>query len=317
MEITRSIYSRGWAYPEDEQWYIPPRDPVFVDLTEICIPLDECITVTLGNVDPSVVEKLEHSRFDQAPVEISTAPAGWRLVATDHLKALLQQDRPLTSEEGNFLPNGTLGFESGNRSVLVEDLVGSMRSRRAAIVYCDDIQRHIGDDNEIEREVCQRIVYGLLTIADLNAQALRAAIYDRLSKLEIMIARLVSRSFSDSMEWICKLNEDIQVRILGYQALAKSRGADPNPVEAATLVDLIRVLANSPQLLSPLDYVTRKRFERDTGKIANIRNRVMHPVRPLVLNAEDVDLLANSLESVDVLRRRIEGAMRRPIPGGP
>jgi hypothetical protein len=85
LEITTSIYSRDWGLPDEEHFDVPPRDLVFIHLTEICVPLDECITIRLGTLHQSAIAKLDQSGFDQASVPVPNSELGWRLLLICHI----------------------------------------------------------------------------------------------------------------------------------------------------------------------------------------------------------------------------------------
>src|SRR5262245_48933160 len=123
MKTKTNYYSSDWGLPEEEYFDIPPRDPAFVDLTEICLPLDECLTVELGPINQATLSMLEQRGFDQAPVQVPGAELGWRLVATTQLKALLEAGKPFDAEDSNFLESDSLGFYSSHRSVPVQELI--------------------------------------------------------------------------------------------------------------------------------------------------------------------------------------------------
>jgi len=91
---------------------------------------------------------------------------------------------------------------------------------------------------------------------------------------------------------------------------AKSRGTDPHAVEAATLTELMKVVAKSKSLLKGLDDLKRKRYEHAASEIVNIRNVVMHPVRPLIRDQESVRKLAGALQTVDELQERVDELVR-------
>lgn len=307
MKVSRYIYSREWD-TEDYDPTLVARDPAILDLREVCIPLPECATVSLRAVDSSAIQWLEHNGFDQAPVEVPSAEIGWRLVAADRLKTLLMEGRPLTSDDLNFNPNDTVCFARLESWVPLEELLEAMTTRASAIVFCQTEGTVLDADGNREPLLSQTI-YGLITRADLNRQAVRAAVYDRLCRLEIALAQFVGNAFTDPWDWIQKLGEEGQVRILGYSDLSKRRNIELNPVAAATLVELMTVVARSPELLGRLEYPSRKKYEDATGKIAKTRNCVMHPVRPLILGPEDVTDLGIVLRTVIDLQRRVEVAL--------
>lgn len=148
---------------------------------------------------------------------------------------------------------------------------------------------------------------GLLTISDLNRHPLRAELYSLMSHAEVELATLVEKAFPDAWTWIRSLNESHQVGILGYWELSRRRGVDVGPVAATTLSQLIRVVSRSKDLLAKLDFQSRNEFEVLTGSIPELRNVVMHPVRPLILEQGDVSRVRDTVLAVrDLLERTRE-----------
>jgi hypothetical protein len=128
----------------------------------------------------------------------------------------------------------------------------------------------------------------LLTISDLNEHALRGPLYALLSSLEVSLSKLVGRNFTDPWEWLGSLSEENQVQILGYWELSKKKGVDIGPLAATTLPQLLNIVARRKDLRALLGMKSRNEFESHTGHLVKLRNSVMHPVKPLILQKEDV-----------------------------
>lgn len=316
MRVITQVYTRTWD-TDDYDPTLEARDRAFLDLREVCIPLGECTTVSLGEIDSSAIEMLERTGFEQAPVAVPAAEIGWRLVATERLKTLLASGCPLTSDDANFLPTDTVCFHRLESFVPLEDLLDALTTRASAIAFCQSGGTTL--DASGNREPSSfGVVYGLITCADLNKQAVRASVYHRLCHLEIAMAHLVGSAFPDPWVWIQTLGEEGQVRILGFSELSKRKSVDLNPVAAATLAELVTVVARSRPLLERIGYPSRKKYEDATGKIARIRNSVMHPVRPLILTPADILELVNVLRAISDLQMRVEEALGdRPRTGMP
>ena len=80
MEIEVSFYSRDWESYEDQYPGAPPREPDFIDLTEIAVPKDDWISVSPEQVSEETVAVLDECGFDQAPIKVEGSELGWRLV---------------------------------------------------------------------------------------------------------------------------------------------------------------------------------------------------------------------------------------------
>ena len=122
------------------------------------------------------------------------------------------------------------------------------------------------------------------------------------------MASLVQRHFRDPWEWLGRLNEESQVRILGFWELSKRMGVDIGPVAATMLPQLFNIVGRTKPLLDLLGY-KRVEFESVTGRIAKLRNCVMHPVRPLILGWEDVQKVRSTFALLKTLRGRLRRAL--------
>ena len=141
-------------------------------------------------------------------------------------------------------------------------------------------------------------------MSDLNRHAMRSCLYDALAMLESELARLIERRYTDVWEWVQYLNEEAQVRVLGYWELTRRRDLDVGPIAATTLTHLLHVLASDKRLLTALGFNSKNQFENMAGRIPRLRNSVMHPVRPLVLSPADAaSVLATLLGAVELTRR--------------
>lgn len=149
---------------------------------------------------------------------------------------------------------------------------------------------------------------GLLTISDLNRHPLRAELYSLMSHAEVELATLVEKAFPDAWTWIRSLNEGHQVGILGYWELSRRRGVDVGPVAATTLSQLIQVVSRSKNLLARLGFQSRNEFDLPTGSIPELRNVVIHPVRPLILEHGDVSRVRETVLAVRDLAERTREA---------
>jgi hypothetical protein len=138
---------------------------------------------------------------------------------------------------------------------------------------------------------------GFITLSDLNRQAVRAAVYLSLAELEAEVALIVERTFADPWDWMRHLNEVAQVALLGNWDLSKRRGIDVGPVAAATLTHLLTAVTHTQQLRQSLGYDSRKVCDADLSRLPELRNRVMHPVRPFILSAEDAARMARALST--------------------
>lgn len=257
------------------------------ELRTLCVPLDHCISVKTGKVDPSVLEELETRGFEQAPVYSSDRMSVFGLISTKRLREFLEAGIEVDSidpeirNDAHFLYTGPF--------LTLEQLLSTLSGRRAVFVVRESSATEHG-------YVAWN--YGLLTISDLNRHALRSALYTLFSLLESGLASLIQDRFTESWEWIRTLGENHQVGILGYWELSRRKGVDVGPIAAATLAQLLQVVARSKELLATLGFKSRSEFEKLTTHIPETRNWVMHPVRPLIFDTADVETLRETVASV-------------------
>jgi hypothetical protein len=290
-QLTRHLpaWTLGWNLP--------------AEIGMLYTSLDQCLCVELGQVRSADVELLTQRRFDQAPVvtrydadDRAGFPEG--LVTTEHLKSLLESGAPLQQDDP-AIAAPTLPLEP-TLGVLLDTLADS----RAALVV----------EDEHQGTAMFRLFRGLITISDLNRQSFRGLLYTLLADLEAGLARFLEVCCPEPWDWLSKVSEDHQVRILGSWELSKRNGVDVSPVTAATLALLLTAVGKIESLRSKLDYPSRSKFEEATGRIAKLRNAIMHPVRPLVLTCDDVAAIRTTLEAVFSLCHALAklGFMERP-----
>lgn len=267
---------------------VSPAFPT-VDLRDLLIPWEKCLGVQSGPVDPRVVATMEQKGYDFAPVfqPVKSGQAVLGLVSRERLRKLMSNGLELVSnDEGISRPEV---YDHTSIRVLLE----TMASNPAAIVVVD--QDHYGP-----------APLGLLTRSDLNKHPFRSIIYSLLANLEIKLASLVEESFEDHWDWVSHLNEEKQARVIGYWELSKRRGVDVGPVGAATLTEMFAVIAKTDRLRSLLGYTSRKSFDEAVGRIPDLRNQIMHPVRPLITDQDSVDELRIDLGTIICLTERLK-----------
>jgi hypothetical protein len=264
------------------------------ELKSMCVALKDCVSVALGEVDSSAVSILESRGYDQAPVYDADQRSLFGLVETRRLRMLVEQRAPLTPGDP-AIQDEERWFRIGS-GVAVEELLSKMTGQRAVLVVQESDATEYGH---------AEWGLGLLTISDLNRHALRANLYSLMSHLEAGLASLVEKAFVDSWMWIRTLNESYQVNVLGYWELSKRRGVDVGPIGATTLAQLIQVVSRSTELLGRLEFKSRTEFDTLTDYIPKLRNSVMHPVRPLILEQSDVARVRETVLAIGDLAERV------------
>jgi hypothetical protein len=124
------------------------------------------------------------------------------------------------------------------------------------------------------------------------------------------LARCLEATIPDTWQWLKHLDEEGQARVLGYWELAKVQGVDVGAVAALTLSQLIHILTQENLLSSKLGYPSRTQLKSATGRVPSLRNRVMHPVRPLILSVDHVGQVRDSLFVLEDMRDRLENLVK-------
>lgn len=151
-----------------------------------------------------------------------------------------------------------------------------MANATHALVF-DDVSEYYWKEGYCERAL------GLITIPDLNKPPLRALVYMLLARLETCIGRVVRDGYADPMEWVDRIEDSQQrQRIIDYWRQSELDRVNVGPEAGATLTELLRAAGAKPELCRQLGYDSRSQLKKATAPVVDIRNQIMHPVRPLV-----------------------------------
>lgn len=274
-----------------------------VDLERLCIRLERTVNVVPGPVDAEAISALEKNQFDQAPVFDPQTGTLWGLVETNYLRSLFESGQPLLADDP-AVRNEDREFHFRS-FVTIFALLDKMATQRAVIVIEDSDATEYGN---------AQFIRGLFTISDLNRHAVRSAVYHLLADVEAGLARWLETLVADPWEWLKQLEEDQQARVLGYWELSKRVGVDVGPYAALTLSQLVNIISRQKGAVQRLGYTSRSQFDKAKGSLPSLRNRVMHPVRPLVLTHADVGKLRDSVLTLEDLRERVETFLGREGP---
>ena len=269
-----------------------------IDLQRLCIPLERTASVVPGPVDLNLLSKLEESGFDLAPVYDSSKHNYWGLAETSYLRSLFESGQSLRSDDP-IIRNENQEFHVGS-FVTIFGLLEKMTAQRAVIVIEDSDNTEYGHSQAI---------WGLFTISDLNRHAVRSSIYHLLADVEAGLAKWLEFNVSDPWEWLNKLEEEQQVRVIGFWELSKRQGVDVGPYAALTLSQLVNIISRLEGAAVRLGYQSRSQFDKAKSPLPNLRNRVMHPVRPLVLTHADVASVNSSVLILEDVREKVEALL--------
>ena len=260
-----------------------------VDVSLLYTPIEECVAVRLEAIRGDILDQLAGHGYDDAPVLEEGRVLG--VVSTAELRILLDRDQSLGKSALRLTDRTRWLTSSSNARVPIFQLLAVLLEDRCTFV-CDPPRTVLDASGPVR---------GFLTISDLNRHVFRAALYGTFAALEARLAAFIEASCPDPWEWIKSLSEEHQVRILGYWDLSKRHGLDVGPIAAATLTNLLTVAAKSSSLREALGFTKRSEIEKVVGAVPNVRNAVMHPVRPLIGRQDDVQRVLQTMRTVAAL----------------
>ncbi|MCX5704186.1 MAG: hypothetical protein NT066_06840 [Candidatus Omnitrophica bacterium] len=278
------------SYEKVFSWHQP------LDLRDLCVPINKCISVKLGAIDKMIVEKLEKYNYDQAPIVDNNCVYG--LISTQRLKELLNTNQPLTKDDPEILGEDRVVW--GTEGVQLDYLFSKLSETRATLVQ---------DEYDGGEYGTAMVIHGLITISDLNRHALRTVLYRMISVLEVDLVHVIEKYFSEPWDWLKHLNEEAQVKILGYWQLSERKGVDIGPLAAANFTHLLQVIEKTQDLLGELGF-SAKDYARCIKGMPELRNRIMHSVRPLILDIDDVKWLHNVIGCIIDFGIRVEALLK-------
>jgi hypothetical protein len=258
-----------------------------INLYELYVPIERCLTVRVGRINPNILETLKCEKYDQALV-LGRSNETIGLVRTEELDRLyrVNEDLPENSTE--------IDKTSVSPKISLDVLLERLSTRQGIMVESDD------EPSEIK---------GIITVSDLNKPRPRSILYLYLSDLESKLSMIIHERYDDPWEWINHLSEAEQARVLGYWELSKRRNVDPDlgALCSCTLTNLVTVVTKDEQLLRQLGYSSKKKAEAELNPLIPLRNTIMHAVRPLVLHPKDVSDLREKLQVIDRVLNRLGG----------
>ncbi len=247
-----------------------------INLTSLYVPLERCISVRYGCIDSAVLSELKANGYDQAPVVNKDGEAAG-IIETTELEGLASSKFHLV-ETSALINKTTIAAET-----TLNDLLVTLSTVRSVLVS--------NDSKSI----------GLVTISDLNKHSLRSAIYPLFATLEVELAALIAETCSDPWEWIPNLGRQRQVHVLGSWEVAKRANVDTDPITGCLLTDLVEVFKKNDAVRLDTIYRDAGQAGRALNNVPKFRNKIMHPVSPLVLGMEDVAEMRETINQIEEL----------------
>lgn len=263
------------------------KNELRVHIEEIMIPIGQCTGVKPGPVSPEIVSLLEKNNYNQAVV-LDSNNVFLGGITRKRLRQLSDAGQPLLDDDPEIKVT-KIDFHCPFAELL--DLLSANYFAFAFGKYDEDSES----------------VLGLVTISDLNKHYVRTLVYGVLFRLEMLLAQFIKNSVSDHMEWINRMDDNSKKRILDYWELAKKRNVDVGPIVACNLADLFNIIGKDKELLDKLGFSSRNQLGNATSGIPNLRNMIMHPVRPLVTEIDEIITLKETVGNLVNLIGLLEG----------
>ncbi len=272
---------------------IPTRSAVTIQLSTISTPAERLLSITTGPVDPSIVQRAEAKGWTRIPVLTDDGDLAG-LIPARKLRGLIDAGEHIDPAKA------TIDVPELPGSVPVLTLLDHLAESHAVI-------HRAGPDEDRPENW-----FALITTADLNRPLFRASLYTIIALLETGLGELIMEEFDDDWSAIHLLSEGTQARVREFQKEQKEDGIDLSPVVQLTLSDMFHIARTSRNVWRLLGADSPDALGDTAHEINDIRNRVMHPIQPLVPRERDVSLVRDAVRHMvhltDEIRKVGNGA---------
>lgn len=248
---------------------MPDTRSIMIDLTTISTPHDKVLRVTVDQpVDPEIAKRARDARID--------------------LIAAVAADGSLLG----FVPTGRVDGAAGRDEPVSRDDVAVIHAIREHVMAVEDVLDAIATHGVIAHaaDPDDRLPaswFGIVTAADLNKPLFGASVYTVIARFESAFGQFVMDLFGDDWQAIGQLNEHSQRVVKERYEEFRRDGIDLSPVVNCSLDDLFWIARRTGKLANRLGYLDPDDIERDQAMIDEVRNRIMHPVQPLIPHGGD------------------------------
>ena len=258
---------------------IPTQSAVTIQLSTISTPAERLLSIKPGPVDPSILERAEAKGWTRIPVLTDDGDLAG-LIPARKLRGLIDVGEPIDPAKA------TIDVPELPGSVPVLTLLDHLAESHAVI-------HRAGPDEDRPENW-----FALITTADLNRPLFRAALYTIIALLETGLGELIMEEFDDDWSAIRLLSEGTQARVREFQKEQKEDGIDLSPVVQLTLSDMFHIARTSRNVWRLLGADSPDALGDTAHEINDIRNRVMHPIQPLVPRERDVALVRDAVRQM-------------------
>ncbi len=263
-----------------------PTIPVMIDLTTISTPREHAVVATNGPVDLEVIAQATEANIRTLPIIDGDGPCGGA-ISVAKLAELAASKTALTPE------HATTECEHFPHLVPVATLLRALADHGIVV--------HSGDPEHVTEPTW----FGIVTTADLNKPIFRAHVYQMLVILETSLGQLIMDEFGDDWGAIRLLSEHTQGRIREFYEEEKAEGIELSPVTNATLSDLFFIATESHRVWNLMGFDAPAELRPIAHRINDLRNVIMHPVRPLIVNQQEMRDLVIAITDIESLTNAI------------
>lgn len=264
-----------------------------VEIQRIMRLVPECVTASIGTIDPSVPAKLLDRHFDHAPASGVSGRCDWGLVSRLTLEELLSTGTLLTDK--HLVPSSRALWDLPAFELSLPEVFAAFAEEEARLLVSIHATAEpvlgVIEDNGPAPVIGWRdgVIHGFMTRSDLNHREVRRACYELIVECEQLLADVVRIDIHDNWTIFNRI-ENLEQRawVVGHWTLLEKAELQVHPTQLLTFAQLVRLAGKSEYVLSRLGHKSRSKFEQTLGNFAEFRNRVMHPTRTLIASADDV-----------------------------
>jgi hypothetical protein len=249
-----------------------------ISLRDFSVPLKCCLGISQGDVKNPLVRRQVHEQAQAKHFNHVVLFDGDRGAVGLIPTCYLETSRMCQFDAANVI----------DASVRFETTIGELLDS-----LCNDPAILTGETQEC--------LQALVTVSDLNRHAFSALVYLPLAILETSLVKFIGETFKDHWNWLGKLKYQDQVELIGGWEIKKRADTDIGLVQGANLRQLLDVVSENGDLFKQLGFGSSSQARKCFKSINDLRNRVMHPVRPLVNGPRTSDAFK--------LKKRIQRAL--------
>lgn len=258
---------------------IPIQSSVTIQLSTISTPAERLLSIKPGPVDPAILEQADKKGWTRIPVLTDDGDLAG-LIPARKLRGLIDAGEPIDPVKA------TIGVPELPGSVPVLTLLDHLVESHAVI-------HRAGPDEDRPNSW-----FALITTADLNRPLFRASLYTIIALLETGLGELIMEEFDDDWGAIRLLSDSTEARVREFHREQKEEGLDLSPVVQLTLSDMFHIAKESRNVWRLLGADSPDALGDVAHEINDIRNRVMHPIQPLVPRERDVVLVRDAVRQM-------------------